>query len=475
MLVFKSCGKEALAYYRAVYRVLNAIDFLEANGNINRSGNGVLINKGCDNGTVLRGKLGKLFLDVNRVSSLVGEHAVSVVEIHKGVIVEARGNKLEESCRVGLRLIEVSLVLLYLVDNLIVREVGEVNVLLHVVGGENAVEVNCLKELDKLVEGEVVIVNLEIVYGLGARLEHLELKLVGDKVGLARLDNRLVEHLGNGYLENVGAVGGNAHVNVVGNDLCDLANLVVAAANDARNGEVVVTVLGGYGYVVGELHLLVGHILNLCGARKVKNDILDCACFQNVITVLAEGAVYLDTVNVNCGNVVDEVVVGNFLTLAELNVVFKLIESNCFKSLINLLCEILELLLANVKERVNVGFKGNRQLVTVVGDDTPAGVKRVTGGRLCDGVFVTVRSERDRGCAHAKDHRDNEKHRQNGTKRLFHLLPTFLYIARIYYNIYNIRNKIISPHARNVNKFLQSFLIMSKATKKFRQNAQRYA
>ena len=428
VLVLNSRGKEALTKNVAVFvNVGNLVDFLKVNVDVNGRGNRLLINEGCNERTVLCGNLCKHLFDINGMSALIAEYAVALIEAHKRLIAEGCGNLVYDFVNIGLCFIEVALVFLYLCDDFLVGKVCEVNVLFDVVAVKHALEVNRLEKLKKLVEGEVVVINLEAVNVGGASLEHLELKLVGDEVGLACLNNSLMEHLGNVYVEGVYTIY-NAYVNVVGNNLGNLTNLIVAAADNAREGEIVATVLGNNGKVVGEIHLVVCHSRDFGGSGKIENNILDRAGFNCVIAVFAKGSVNLDSVNVNLGNVVNEVLVGNILAFSYLNVVLELIERDSLHTLKDLLCKVLDLLLGHVHKRIHVGAKGYGKISRsrVVGYDTPAGIKGIGRGRGgCTLVSAEVGGKHG-GSRYAEEHGKNKKHRQNGTKCLFHFVPTFL-------------------------------------------------
>ena len=139
---------------------------------------------------------------------------------------------------------------------------GEIDVLFDIVAVKHALEINSLEKLDKLRKGEIAVVNLKLLYRGRASLEHLELKLVGDEVGLASLQNSLVEHLGNGDVNGIYAVN-YRNIKVICGNLCNLTDFLVAAADDTREGELVRAVLGDYLEIVGKVHFIVGHLRNL--------------------------------------------------------------------------------------------------------------------------------------------------------------------------------------------------------------------
>ena len=300
------------------------------------------------------------------MSTRVGEVTIAVIEIHKRLLTEALGNKIEESCGINLRLIEVALILLHLCNYLIIGEVSEINVLRDIIGGEDALKVDTLKKLDKLGKGEIVVIYFKFINGFGACLEHLELELVRDGTGLARLDNRLVEYLGNGYGKRICTVN-DADIDMVGNDSCNLADLIISAADDTGEGEVVAAVIGCNDDVVGKTHLIVAHICDLTGHGKIEDQILDSACLKNVISVLTKGTEDLSAVNINRGDVIDDILFGKISNSSiSLNVVLKLIERDLFSSVDDLIQDILDLLLADVHKGINVRLKGDGDLILVI-------------------------------------------------------------------------------------------------------------
>ena len=293
ILVRESCGEEALCYKLGANVVLYPLDLLKADVDVNRSGNGININEGRNERSVLSGESGEQVLNIKGVLALVSEVALAVIQVHQRLVADAFGNKINEAGDNALSLVEVALILLNLVDYLLISEMSEVNVLGDILTGEYALKVNSLKKLNKLVKGEIIIEHLKLIYALGASLEDLELKLLGDKTGLAGLENRLVEGLGNSDVKNVGSVGLGSEINVVGNYARDIADALISAANDTRESEAVVTVLCGNINVVGKTHLVIFHLSDIAKSGKPLDKLLDGARLNRGVAVFAKRTEYV--------------------------------------------------------------------------------------------------------------------------------------------------------------------------------------
>ena len=345
VLVRDACGKEALRYKLGANVVLYPLDLLEADVDVNRGGNSLHIDEGCYKRSVLSGESGEHFLYVNGVSALVAEFTVTVIEVHQRLIADALGNEINEAGDNALSLVEVSLILLNLVNYLLISEVGEVNVLGDILTGEYALKVNSLKKLNKLVKGEIIVEHLKLIYALGASLEDLELKLLCDKTGLAGLENRLVEDLGNSDVKNVGSVGPGAEINVVGNDARDIADALISAANDTRESEAVATVLCGNINVVGKTHLVIFHLSDIAKSGKPLDKLLDGARLNRGVAVFAKRTEYVKPVDVNVRYVIDDVGHIDGLSDIDLYIILELLDSDFENRLFDLSENILDVLL----------------------------------------------------------------------------------------------------------------------------------
>ena len=424
VLAFNTSRKEALTNKLTVYGVLNAIDFLKAYREVNRCGDGISVKEGSKDGTVLRRNLGQSSLDINGVSSLVGEYAVCIVEIHESLVTKACGDLIYNAVDIRLCKVEVGLILLYLRNDLLVGKVGEVNILLDSVLVKHALKVNSLKELDKLIECEVIVVSNEAVNIGGASLEHLCLNLIGDCIGAASLKHRLMEHLGNGDRNGVYAVY-DADVNVIGNDSGNLTDSIISATRNSGEGEVVGAVIGNDGEVIGELHLVICHVLDFGGHGKLENEILDCGGVKGIVAVFAKRAVYLNAVHINLVDIINEILGCELDALSNLDIILKLIECDGLKSIVDLLCEVLDLLLGYIEKCINVGSQSNGEIrrSSIVLYGAPTGINATgLGGERRSDAAVSGASGKHGGCHNAEEHRKNDKHRQNGTKCLFHFV-----------------------------------------------------
>ena len=301
VLVLDTCREEALANKLVICNVLNSLDLCKVDVDINGCGHFLQIDEGCNKRTVLLGNLGKECLDVNGMSSLVSESAVALIEIHKRSVVKLFGDGdasktcIKEADGKILCLIEIALVFLYLCDDLFIGKVRKVNVSLYDISGENVVKVNKLEKCDNILEGKVAVVKLEFLYGSGASLEYLELKLFGNAIGHTSLKHCLMEELGHSDVEGIYTVN-NRDINVIRDDSCNGSDLIKAAANLCGEVKAYIAVFGVNKNVIGELHLFVGHLCDLCEGGDILYKGLECGSINLDVSV-TKVAVYEVTVD----------------------------------------------------------------------------------------------------------------------------------------------------------------------------------
>ena len=376
--VLDALGEHTLADDVTVHGELNSVELLHLDVEVELKGDDILIDEGCKERTVLRGEGGERLLNVEVVGVGMYELAVTDVEVHKCGLAEAVGNDLEQTADKILNRIERGLVLSDLILDLRLGEVGDVDILLNEVGAEDTLEVNILDKSDEIVDGEGVIVSLCVVKLVGEGLEDLDLHVVGELVGSQCLENCLVE-LGRESDVNVKrAVGADAEVDVIRKKSAELTHVLVVAADHRVKREVVAAVLGDEVDVVGELHLLVGHICDLAGLRKGVEELFQLVGGEHGVPVFAVRTEHRNAVDVDLGDVIKEILlidVGQIRAakiLAVDDIINDLSIHDLVDARLDLIDDILEDLTVARKEQVDVGIKSDRHLVFIVENLQPA-------------------------------------------------------------------------------------------------------
>ena len=233
-----------------------------------------------------------------------------------------------------------------------------------------------------------------------------------------------MEHLGNGDGNGVYAIY-NANVDIIGNDSGNLTDSIISATRNSGEGEVVGAVIGNDGEVIGELHLVVCHVLDFGGHGKLENEILDCGGVKGIVAVFAKRAVYLYAIHINLVDIINEILGCKLDTLGNLDVILKLIDCDGLKSIVDLLCKVLNLLLGHIFECVKIRLECNREISRsgIILYGAPTGINTTgLGGERRGDIAVIGAGGKHGGCHNAKKHRKNNEHCQNGTKCLFHFV-----------------------------------------------------
>ena len=150
---------------------------------------------------------------------------------------------------------------------------GKVNVLLDRLLIEEAFKVYSLNKLLYVLEGKILIECIEVITVCHECSEYLMLKSIGKLAAVSCSENELGESFRNGNIKIYNAVN-ILNVNVVSDDASNSSYLVISAAKLSGNGEFNVTEVGGKNDGVRKLHLIVGHLRNLCRSGKIKHKIL---------------------------------------------------------------------------------------------------------------------------------------------------------------------------------------------------------
>ena len=254
-------GKEALANKLGALVVAYLVNVVE--GNLNSCGYGDhLVVKEC----IDKVAYGFAYLvcggvDVNGLGAACLELTVGLVEVKESELLYGLGKIAVSLCEVVKSYVVVLSVLLDLsLDLCLGKAVKDLEPAEELVV-ENFIEVNVLKDLHKIVEGNVVDERVHLVYVSGEAAEYLLLDAVGYSGGLASLESCLSKLIGNVNLKNVLAVLlGDGKVSC--DDRSNLSYALVSAAKLDGYVELALAEVGVKMECVRKLHFIVGHLGN---------------------------------------------------------------------------------------------------------------------------------------------------------------------------------------------------------------------
>ena len=275
VMKISALGKETLLISFAFNYELNAVDLLKAYGNVNCRVNGRISHKGCDKRRILRAEAFDKLLYIHGVLCRMSERTVTVVKVHYVLVFESLGKLSVNFINKLYKLIEVILVFAKLRLDLLCGEAVKLFEVAEELNVHKSFEINVIKKSENVFESRFIDKRVYVTGSGGEHREYLFLYFIGNLIAVSGFKNKLSESVGYFEIEYDNTLFVHIEVEVFRNETRILSYYVIAVGKNDRNIEGRNSDVGCNGYVVEELHLLVGHIRNIFKGGKIENEVLD--------------------------------------------------------------------------------------------------------------------------------------------------------------------------------------------------------